>query len=156
MSLLSGVFMGEWRLGRCYLLPAFRKGKDAAGKSARVSQMPCSGLCKRVASGTVSILLRYSVERLTVRVRIHFHLTNLAKTGNVIFRENTASTYLKSHWGSRDAVRPCLCISSFFSFFTLHFSFFSVAALKKMHVCPAATHHSYCLFYLHIASQQHK
>lgn len=116
--------MGEWRLGRCYLPPAFRKGKDAAGKSAWVSQMPCSGLCKRVASGAVSILLRYSVERLTARVRIHFHLTNLAKTGNVIFRENTASTHLKSQ-----LMQYCLiCV---FLHFILHFSSFSTTALKK-------------------------
>lgn len=41
-----------------------------------------------------------------------------------------------------------------FLHFTLHFSFFSFTALK-MHVCPAPTHRSYCLFCLHTASEQH-
>lgn len=69
-----------------------RKGKERMllEKNACMPQMLCSGLCKRVASGTVSISLRYSVERPTARVQIHFHLTNLAKTITVIFRQNTA------------------------------------------------------------------
>lgn len=48
---------------------------------------------------------------------------------------------------------PCLCIS-ISSFFSLYFSPFLTTALKKMHVCPAHTHRSYCLLYLHIASEQ--
>lgn len=52
--------------------------------------MICSGLRKQVAPGTVSISLRYSVERLTARVETHSQLTNSANTATVIFRQNTA------------------------------------------------------------------
>lgn len=59
----EGGCVGEWRM-----LPALRKIKNAVGKTAWMPQMLCSGLCERVASGTVSISLRYSVGRLCARV----------------------------------------------------------------------------------------
>lgn len=61
------------------MLPALRKIKDAVGKTAWMPQMLCSGLCERVASGTVSISLRYSVGRLCARVEIRFHCPNSAE-----------------------------------------------------------------------------
>lgn len=84
--------------------------------------MLCSGLRKRVAPGTVSISLRYSVERLGARVETHSQqtqpLANLDKMQHkIIERLNEVSV-------------PCPCIS-LASFSSFHFfPTFSSAELK--------------------------